>query len=70
VYDLLPIHTRHLYPGELTLRVGDPIETRGLTVRQTDELTGRLRAAIEGLLHGEYAHDVDSGEVAAVRADA
>jgi 1-acyl-sn-glycerol-3-phosphate acyltransferase len=50
VYDLLPIHTRHFYPGHLTLTVGEPIETVGMTVRQTDELTARLRVAIEGLL--------------------
>ena len=50
VYDLLPIHTRHLYPGELTVTVGEPIETKGMTVRQTEELNARLRAAIEGLL--------------------
>ncbi len=49
VYDLLPMHTRHLYPGPLTLRVGDPIETTGMTVRQTDELTERLRNAIDAL---------------------
>jgi 1-acyl-sn-glycerol-3-phosphate acyltransferase len=46
VYDLLPIHTRHLYPGELTLTAGKPIDTTGMTVRQTDELTERLRTAI------------------------
>src|SRR5579859_4921242 len=26
VYDLLPIHTRHFYPGDLVLSVGTPIE--------------------------------------------
>ena len=50
VYDLLPIHTRHLYPSKLTLSVGVPIETTGMTARQADELNGRLRAAIEELL--------------------
>jgi 1-acyl-sn-glycerol-3-phosphate acyltransferase len=50
VYDLLPIHTRHLYPGKLTLSVGEPIDTRGITPRQVDELTAQLRSAIEGLL--------------------
>ncbi len=49
VYDLLPIHTRHFYPSSLTLNVGEPILTTGLTPRQTDELTQRLRAAIEEL---------------------
>ena len=49
VYDLLPIHTHHFYPGELTLTVGDPIETTGMTPRQTDELTWRVRSAIQEL---------------------
>jgi len=49
VYDLLPIHTRHLYPGELTLAAGEAIDTKGMTVRQTDELTERLKAAIQEL---------------------
>jgi 1-acyl-sn-glycerol-3-phosphate acyltransferase len=60
VYDLLPIHTRHLYPGELTLTAGEAIDTKGMTVRQTDELTERLRAAIQQL----------SGQVAAVGSEA
>jgi 1-acyl-sn-glycerol-3-phosphate acyltransferase len=49
VYDLLPIHTRHLYSGELTITVGEAIQTKGLTPRQTNNLTDQLRAAIEGL---------------------
>jgi len=49
VYDLLPIHTRHFYPCRLTLAVGEPIDTTGMTIRQSDELTARLRAAIEEL---------------------
>jgi 1-acyl-sn-glycerol-3-phosphate acyltransferase len=53
VYDLLPIHTRHFYPGELTLSVGEPIETKGMTPRQTEELSARLRTAIGELLQPE-----------------
>jgi 1-acyl-sn-glycerol-3-phosphate acyltransferase len=49
VYELLPIHTRHFYSGEVTLSVGEPIETAGMTLRQSEELTGRLRAAIDEL---------------------
>ena len=49
VYDLLPIHTRHLYPSKLTLTAGEPIDTVGMTVRQTDELTARLREAIRAM---------------------
>jgi 1-acyl-sn-glycerol-3-phosphate acyltransferase len=49
VYDLLPIHTRHFYPCQLTLTVGEPISTDGMTIREADELTARLRAAIDEL---------------------
>ncbi|HLY42145.1 MAG TPA: lysophospholipid acyltransferase family protein [Terracidiphilus sp.] len=49
VYDLLPIHTRHFYPGPVTLAVGEPISTKGMSLRQTDELTSRLRTAIGAL---------------------
>jgi 1-acyl-sn-glycerol-3-phosphate acyltransferase len=49
VYDLLPIHTRHFYPCELTLTVGEPISTEGMTIREADELTARLRAAIDAM---------------------
>jgi 1-acyl-sn-glycerol-3-phosphate acyltransferase len=69
VYDLLPIHTRHFYPCELTLSAGEPIETAGMTVRQTDELTERLRAAIDGLRQRESATAVDMVEAAANRAE-
>lgn len=55
VYDLLPIHTHHFYPSELTLSVGEPIDTRGMTVRHIDELTAKLRSAIESMLEaGEH----------------
>lgn len=50
VYDLLPIHTRHFYPGELVLKAGAPIDTTNMTLRQADELTARLRSAIAEML--------------------
>jgi 1-acyl-sn-glycerol-3-phosphate acyltransferase len=53
VYNLLPIHTRHLYPGPVTLTVGQPFDTRGMSVRQVDELTSRLRDTIQGLKDAE-----------------
>ncbi len=55
VYDLLPIHTRHFYPTDMALMVGDPIETRGMTVRQVDELNERLRTAINVLIEQNEA---------------
>lgn len=50
VYDLLPIHTHHFHPSDLTLSVGEPIDTKGMTVRQIDELTARVRAAIAAMV--------------------
>jgi 1-acyl-sn-glycerol-3-phosphate acyltransferase len=65
VFDLLPIHTRHLYPGELTVTVGEPIETKGMTVRQTGELTARLRDTIEHLRQSQSAGREDAPGVVA-----
>ena len=56
VYDLLPIHTRHFYPGELTMTVGLPIDTSGMTLRQADDLTARLRSEIARLVGHELPH--------------
>jgi 1-acyl-sn-glycerol-3-phosphate acyltransferase len=70
VYDLLPIHTHHFFPCELTLSVGEPLMTKGLTVRQTDELTARLRAAIAAMLEPANARQAVTGEEAPLHADA
>jgi 1-acyl-sn-glycerol-3-phosphate acyltransferase len=45
-YELLPIHRYVLRPRPLKLVVGDPISTIGLTKRDADALTERLRAII------------------------
>jgi len=50
VYDLLPIHTHHFYPGDLVLTAGEPIDTTGMTLRQADALTARVRAEIARML--------------------
>jgi 1-acyl-sn-glycerol-3-phosphate acyltransferase len=50
VYDLLPIHTRHFYPGDMEMTVGTPIDTTGMTLRQADQLTARVRTEIAKML--------------------
>jgi 1-acyl-sn-glycerol-3-phosphate acyltransferase len=45
-YELLPMHTYHLYPRPLAIIVGDPISTEGLTARDADALTQRVRDII------------------------
>lgn len=69
VYDLLPIHTHHFYPSELTLNVGEPIETAGMTIRQTDELTARLRAEVESLLESQATASAKAADAAEARAE-
>jgi 1-acyl-sn-glycerol-3-phosphate acyltransferase len=54
-YDLLPIHTRHFFPCDVTLAAGEPIETKGMTPRQTEELTVRLRTEIADMLAEDSA---------------
>ena len=50
VYDLLPMHTRHYWPAPLRMIVGAPIETAGMTVREVDALTERIRTTIAAML--------------------
>jgi 1-acyl-sn-glycerol-3-phosphate acyltransferase len=69
VYDLLPIHTHHFYPGNLTLSVGEPIETKGMTVRQAEALTARLRNTVESLILPAGTSAGEAVDESAVRAE-
>ncbi len=68
VFDLLPIHTHHFYPGDLTLSVGEPIETKGMSPRQTEALTAQLRDAIHNLMHPQSMEDSNTVEENTLRA--
>jgi 1-acyl-sn-glycerol-3-phosphate acyltransferase len=48
-FALLPMNTYHIKCQRLEMRVGEPIPTIGLTVRDTDSVTARVKAAIEAL---------------------
>jgi 1-acyl-sn-glycerol-3-phosphate acyltransferase len=43
---ILRMHTSIVYPGTVHLRVGDPIETANLTIRDREALTRELRGKI------------------------
>jgi 1-acyl-sn-glycerol-3-phosphate acyltransferase len=45
-YELLPMHTYVLRPRPLKLIIGEPIDTTGMTTRDADALTKRLRQII------------------------
>jgi 1-acyl-sn-glycerol-3-phosphate acyltransferase len=63
VYDLLPIHTSHFYPCEMTLTVGEPMETAGMSLRQTNELTLELKNRIAAMLESGLQVEVDEAEI-------
>jgi len=46
---VLPMHSGHVRPGKVTLRIGDPIPTANLTVKDRDSLTQRLFDRVQHL---------------------
>jgi len=48
-FDLLPMNTYHIKCQPLEMRVGEPVSTVGLTLRDTDEVSAKVKAAIEAL---------------------
>jgi len=50
-HELLPIHHFEFHPVPVKLVVGEPIETKGMTVRQIDDVTARLQQQIAALYY-------------------
>lgn len=50
-WELLPMHSSSFHPVPVTLAVGEPIETRGMTMKQVDELTALLHERIAALYY-------------------
>lgn len=50
-HELLPIHSNTIHPVPVTLAVGEPIETRGMTIRGVNDLTARLEEEIAALYY-------------------
>jgi 1-acyl-sn-glycerol-3-phosphate acyltransferase len=48
-FDLLPMNTYHIKSQPLEMRVGEIIPTTGLTVRDTEEVSAKVKSAIEAL---------------------
>jgi len=46
-YELLPMNTYHIKPRPLEMRVGDPIATAGLTLRDLEQLSERVQREME-----------------------
>jgi 1-acyl-sn-glycerol-3-phosphate acyltransferase len=50
-YELLPMNTYHIKSRPLEMRVGEPISTAGLTMRDMDAVSTRVQKAIEDLYY-------------------
>jgi 1-acyl-sn-glycerol-3-phosphate acyltransferase len=48
-FDLLPMNTYHIKCQPLEMRVGGPISTTGLTVQDTNDVSTKVKSAIEAL---------------------
>jgi 1-acyl-sn-glycerol-3-phosphate acyltransferase len=48
-YELLPMNTYHIQCRPLEMRLGEPISTSGLTVKDMDALSSRVQRAMEEL---------------------
>jgi 1-acyl-sn-glycerol-3-phosphate acyltransferase len=48
-FDLLPMNTYHIKSQPLEMRVGAPISTAGMTLRDMDAVSAKVRASIEEL---------------------
>jgi len=54
-YEMLKMNTFHIKPHPLELLVGDPIPTAGLTLRDMEALSARVKTAIEDLYYSRSA---------------
>lgn len=52
-FELLPMNTYHIKCRPLEMRVGEPIPTAGLTTRDLEGLSNRVKAAMESLYYSE-----------------
>src|SRR5271157_6378476 len=50
--ELLPMGSIHIRSGRVTVRIGDPIDTRGLKLSDRMDLTERLHAEVARMLEG------------------
>ena len=55
-YELLPMNTYHIKCRPLEMRVGEPISTAGLTMRDLEALSARVQKAVEKLYYAPAAH--------------
>lgn len=53
MYELLPMNTYHIKPRPLEMRVGKPISTAGLTMKDMEQLSAKVQKAVEEMYYSE-----------------
>src|SRR5437588_6075198 len=56
-YDLLPMDTFHIKPQPVEMRIGAPISTAGLTLRDMGQLSAKVQERLEQLYRGPQARE-------------
>lgn len=51
MYELLPMNTYHIKPRPLEMRVGKPISTAGLTMKDMEQLSAKVQKAVEEMYY-------------------
>ena len=58
-YELLPMNTYHIKPRPLEMRVGEPIATAGLTLRDMETLSGKVQREMEEMYYAATGPGTD-----------
>jgi 1-acyl-sn-glycerol-3-phosphate acyltransferase len=53
-YELLPMNTYHIKCRPLEMRVGEPISTAGMTMRDLEAVSEKVKKAMEDLYYAQY----------------
>jgi 1-acyl-sn-glycerol-3-phosphate acyltransferase len=56
-YELLPMNTYHIKCRPLEMRVGEPISTTGMTMRDLEAVSAKVRKAMEDLYYAKSISD-------------
>ena len=54
-YEMLPMDTYHIKCRPLEMRLGEPISTKGLTMRDLEAVSARVQKAVEDLYYADSA---------------
>ncbi|HEX7809750.1 MAG TPA: lysophospholipid acyltransferase family protein [Thermoanaerobaculia bacterium] len=63
-FDVFPVGRWAIHPGPVTIKVGTPIPTEGLTLKAKDRLLTESRSQIEMMLYGRVTSAPDSAPAA------